>query len=110
MSPVSSVVESLVSRDRLGFEAVERPAILHQDTLDHRVALKRGHRVAEKLSGATCWIRGGIEPELVRRIVAGEPQLADDRCAVTPERRLQNSHITRVDGYRRRADRTHFSG
>src|SRR5689334_16492887 len=87
-----------VARDALGLEAFEHPAVADEQALDRRVPLKRGHRVVEQLGRGPCGIPARIDSQLVRGVVAVEPELADDGVRVAPERPAQHANLTNICG------------
>src|SRR5262245_29689617 len=63
--------------DALGLEALQRPAAGNERPLDRRVPLECGNGIVEQLGARTDRVARWRDAELVRRVVAGQAQLAD---------------------------------
>src|SRR5262249_20690122 len=85
---------SLMHSNSFRFEPVERPAGVEGLPLDHRVPLKRGHRIVEPLDLQACWTPLGRHAHFILAILAGERQLADDPLVfVTAESPAEHANV-----------------
>ena len=83
------------SRDAVGLEALERPPLSDQNSLDRPTPLEGGLRIVEQLGRRIGRIPEREHAELVCRTVAGESQLADHAFVVATEGPSQDLDVTR---------------
>src|SRR5437764_8935293 len=67
-------------------EALERPTVVQQYALDHRVTLKGRHGVVEAFDSHARRIPWGVDAQLVSGVVAGETELAQHAVGLADER------------------------
>ena len=74
----------------------EAVRIAEEYRADFGVPLKRRHRIVEHFNRDAARIPGWIDPQLIRRVVAGEPQLTENRLASALKRPSQHTNISIV--------------
>src|SRR4029077_9984609 len=92
----SAAAVGLVQRNFFRLEAVELPAGVEQDPLDHRVTLERRERVVEALHRDPGRIPVGWGPQFVLAVLTGERELADHRLVVAAKGPAKDADVAVV--------------